>query len=68
MKTGTTIDRLQDLAVDLSCTVDNLTVIQVALSEETVSPEILADAVFSVRNHIKHISDAMERILMEVNK
>lgn len=68
MKTGTTIDRLQDLAVDLSCTVDNLTVIQVALSEEAVAPDVLADAVFSVRNHIKHISDAMEYILMEVGK
>ena len=68
MKKENVIGLLQDLAVDLSCTVDNLTVIQVTLAEETVSPHVLADAVFSVRNHIKHISDTMESILMEVSK
>lgn len=68
MKKENAIDRLQDLVTELAYVADNSSIIQCALSDEYVSIQTGADALFAVKNHIERIGRAMDNAIEEVIK
>lgn len=59
------INRMGDLATELSCTVDSMSMIRYAMdSDDDVEPRAIIDSIYATEMHIERIANELERIVL----
>lgn len=61
------ISRMRDLATELSCTVDSMSMIRWAMDSD-VEPRAVSDSIYAVEKHIERIANKLDHIAIALKK
>lgn len=63
------ISRMEDVVIELSCTVDSMSMIRCVMdSDDNVEPRAVIDSIYAVEKHIERIVNELDHIAMALKK